>query len=54
MQAVNQMVALGLQQSVTVGVKGKNIGGDAISYDTRQMNDDIKAIVGPYRRMSPS
>jgi len=53
LQACNQMIALALQQSVTVGVKGKNILGEAVSYDTTQMNDDIKAIVAPYRKMAP-
>jgi hypothetical protein len=54
LQATNQMVTLALQQSINVGVKGKNILGEAISYDTTQMNDDIKAMVGPYRKMAPS
>lgn len=52
--ACNEMVALDLQQRNNPGIKSKGLANESVVYDSTSMTPSIKAMLSPYRRMSPT
>lgn len=53
-QACIELVSLRFRERTRIGENSKSIGGEVVSYSTKDMPDSVKTILNNYRRVVPS